>query len=145
MSTREVAAALGLTIGALQQMIFRGLIQTPARRIGPSYVWTEDEVTQLAEDVAVLRLENPLPALTELLNQAQQKLPEERRRSINSVSNVPGFTEKVKSSMSRIGQSGSFTWMFSGTYSPCVGFSFNAGKSIAMPSSPAPMFSHPYE
>jgi hypothetical protein len=39
MSTREVAAALGLTIGALQQLIFRGIIRPPARRLGPSYVW----------------------------------------------------------------------------------------------------------
>ena len=44
MSTREVAAALGLTIGALQQLIFRGIIRPPARRLGPSYVWESGEV-----------------------------------------------------------------------------------------------------
>jgi hypothetical protein len=44
MSTREVAAALGLTIGALQQMIFRGIIQPPTRRLGPSYVWRNGDV-----------------------------------------------------------------------------------------------------
>jgi hypothetical protein len=44
MSTREVAAALGLTIGALQQLIFRGIIRPAARRLGPSYVWDGVEV-----------------------------------------------------------------------------------------------------
>jgi hypothetical protein len=44
MSTREVAAVLGLTIGALQQLIFRGIIRAPSRRLGPSYVWEDGEV-----------------------------------------------------------------------------------------------------
>jgi hypothetical protein len=44
LSTREVAAALGLTIGALQQLIFRGIIRPPGRRLGPSYVWDGGEV-----------------------------------------------------------------------------------------------------
>ncbi len=44
MSTREVAAALGLTIGALQQVIFRRIVQPPARRLGPSYVWEAGDV-----------------------------------------------------------------------------------------------------
>jgi hypothetical protein len=44
MSTREVAAVLGVTIGALQQLIFRGIIHPPARRLGPSYVWEDSEV-----------------------------------------------------------------------------------------------------
>jgi hypothetical protein len=44
MSTREVAAALGLTIGALQQLIFRGIVRPPARRLGPSYVWDSGEI-----------------------------------------------------------------------------------------------------
>jgi hypothetical protein len=44
MTTREVAAQLGLTIGALQQLIFRGIIRPPARRLGPSYVWADIEV-----------------------------------------------------------------------------------------------------
>jgi hypothetical protein len=44
MSTREVAARLGLTIGALQQLIFRGIVRPPARRLGPSFVWADAEV-----------------------------------------------------------------------------------------------------
>jgi hypothetical protein len=44
MSTREVAATLGLTIGALQQLIFRGIVRPPARRLGPSYVWDAGEI-----------------------------------------------------------------------------------------------------
>jgi hypothetical protein len=44
MSTREVAAYLGVTIGALQQLIFRGIIRPPSRRLGPSYVWEDGEV-----------------------------------------------------------------------------------------------------
>ena len=55
MSTREVAAALGLTIGSLQQMIFRGVIRPPARRLGPSYVWTDTEIKVAREALAKYR------------------------------------------------------------------------------------------
>jgi len=50
------------------------------------------------------------------------------RVSSQSVCGSPGLTEKVKSSISRMGQSGSFTWMLSGKYSPCVGFDAQRGK-----------------
>ena len=62
--------------------------------------------------------------------------------SSQSVCGSPGFTDTLTSSMLRSGQMGSFTWMFSGKYAPCVGFTFSAGRSIAMPSRPASMFTH---
>lgn len=55
MSTREVAAALGLTIGALQQMIFRGVVRPPRRRLGPSYVWDRGEVEAARRSLAARR------------------------------------------------------------------------------------------
>jgi hypothetical protein len=59
------------------------------------------------------------------------------RKSSQSVFASPGFTPLVKSSMSRKGQSGSFTRMLRPNSLPRVGFTFSAGRSIAMPSRPS--------
>ena len=48
--------------------------------------------------------------------------------SSQSVYGSPGLTEKLKSSMSRMGQIGSLIWMFMGTYSPCVGLTLSGGQ-----------------
>jgi hypothetical protein len=61
MSTREVAAALGLTIGALQQLIFRGIVRPPARRLGPSYVWDGGEREAARQAVAAWRARRNRP------------------------------------------------------------------------------------
>jgi hypothetical protein len=61
MSTREVAASLGLTIGALQQLIFRGIIRPPSRRLGPSYVWDDREVESARRALAEWRAQRKRP------------------------------------------------------------------------------------
>jgi hypothetical protein len=61
MSTREVAASLGLTIGALQQLIFRGIIRPPSRRLGPSYVWDDGEVEGARRALAGWRAQRQRP------------------------------------------------------------------------------------
>jgi hypothetical protein len=65
MSTREVAAALGLTIGALQQLIFRGIIRPPARRLGPSYVWEDADVEGARRRLDEWRARRKRPAVPE--------------------------------------------------------------------------------
>ena len=61
MSTREVAASLGLTIGALQQLIFRGIIRPPSRRLGPSYVWDDGEIESARGALAEWRAQRKRP------------------------------------------------------------------------------------
>jgi len=45
-STREAAAALGTTDGALRLLIMRGII-TPKLKIGRAWVFTQEEIEEL--------------------------------------------------------------------------------------------------
>ncbi len=57
--------------------------------------WTTPELSRLVDDVALLRLQEPGPSLVTLINRAQVGLPEDRRRYIHALAQVPGFPEEV--------------------------------------------------
>jgi hypothetical protein len=53
-TTKDLAGQLGMTIGAFQQLIFRGVVKPPVQRIGPAYVWTDSEVKAAKKAVGEL-------------------------------------------------------------------------------------------
>jgi hypothetical protein len=58
-------------------------------------VWTDDELDILADEMARLRLEDPLPNLLALLRQAQEKLPVDRTRTIQQLGQAQDLVDKV--------------------------------------------------
>jgi hypothetical protein len=67
--------------------------------------WTEQELTKLVEDVAMLRLEDPEPALLSLVNRAQQGWAASRRRVVTALRQLPAdFVSRVKGAVSLLTQ-----------------------------------------
>lgn len=58
-------------------------------------VWTEAELDILADEMARLRLDDPLPSLLALLRQAQEKLPADRTRTIQQLGQAQELVDKV--------------------------------------------------
>jgi hypothetical protein len=67
--------------------------------------WTEQEITKLVEDVAVLRLDDPEPALLALVNRAQEGWAASRRRGVTALRQLPAdFVLRVKGAVSLLTQ-----------------------------------------
>lgn len=66
----------------------------------PKVVWTHEEKRQIAKYVAEHRIKSPLTATMTLINNAIATLPEERRRVVICVSNVPWLQEMVQEILS---------------------------------------------
>lgn len=58
--------------------------------------WTEEEITTLGSIVHTMRMNQPEPSLVTLINKAQAQLPKDRRRKINSTTQVKPLLEEIE-------------------------------------------------
>lgn len=58
--------------------------------------WTEEEKRKLVDLVISMRISDPVPSITAIVNHAQEQLPQERRRTIIAASAVGWLVEEAK-------------------------------------------------
>jgi hypothetical protein len=66
--------------------------------------WDDQEIDRVVNEAVRLRMADPVPPLSELLNRAQSVLDENRRRTIPSVKNVPHIVERVQTRVALLAQ-----------------------------------------
>lgn len=63
--------------------------------------WSDEELNLLADEIALLRIEDPSPSMQELFMLAQASLPDNRQRKTH-ISQVDGLTERVCLSLANL-------------------------------------------
>lgn len=58
--------------------------------------WTDQEWAKLVDEVALLRLDDPSPSISDLLMVAQKALPEDRRRAVVPAASLKVFSDRVR-------------------------------------------------
>jgi hypothetical protein len=84
--TRDVAATIGVTIGALTHALRDGRVSAPQKDSSGDYVWTQEEISQAAAAIgrpeyAARSPENPDSDLASLWKKAFAQKPEKDRRA----------------------------------------------------------------
>jgi hypothetical protein len=65
--------------------------------------WTSDEIDKMAAIVAQMRIKDPFSSAHVLVHKAMQQLPEHRRRTLQTVKQVPKLVQEIKRYMQNLG------------------------------------------